>query len=125
MRKRIFLLLLPLCLISCGGVSQDDYDSLMYKYNQLEKEANDYKSKLSSCEDELDKYKERCEDLSNQVDNTPTETYTKVVESNGSEAASELYLIKRELQTLASDINNGYIDDKNTIISRLVNLYEN
>lgn len=108
MRKRIFLLLLPLCLISCGKVSQEDYDSLMYKYNQLEKESNDYKSQLSSCQSELADYKEKCENLQEQKDNVEQVTtkvknlYNDVLFGNISGTDDLL----RRLETILNDMNN-------------------
>lgn len=108
MRKRIFLLLLPLCLISCGGVSQDDYDALQAKYNQLEKESNDYKSQLSNCQSKLADYKEKCENLQEQIDNAEQVTtkvknlYNDVLFGNISGTDD---LLSR-LETILNDMNN-------------------
>lgn len=111
MRKRIFLLLLPLCLISCGRVSQEDYDSLMYKYNQLEKESNDYKSQLSNCQSELSDYKEKCENLQEQIDNQTSST------NNNAGQVLDLATIK--VKNLYNDVLFGNISGTDDLLRRL------
>ena len=80
----------------------------MYKYNQLEKESNDNKSQLSNCQSELADYKEKCENLQEQIDNAEQVTtkvkslYNDVLFGNIS-GTDELL---RRLETILNDMNN-------------------
>lgn len=122
MKKSLFLLLFPLCLVSCGGTSQDDYDALQAKYNQLEEEANDCKSQLSSCKSELADYKEKCENLQEQIDNEASSNVpTQVVERTvvGSNAGQVLALATTEVKNLYNDVLFGDISGTDDLLRRL------
>ena len=123
MKKSLLLLLFPVCLISCGGVSQDDYDALQAKYNQLEKESNDYKSQLSKCKSELTNYREKCEDLQEQIDNqtSSTNTPTQIVERSvvGSKSGQVLALATTEVKNLYNDVLFGDISGTDDLLRRL------
>ena len=124
MRKSLLLLLFPLCLVSCGGgTSQDDYDALQAKYNQLEKEANDYKSQLSSCQSELADYKEKCEDLQEQIGNqsSSNDVPTRVIERTvvGSNAKQILVIAKNDVKNLYNDVLYGNVNGTDDLLRRI------
>jgi hypothetical protein len=124
MRKSLLLLLFPLCLVSCGGgTSQDDYDALQAKYNQLEKEANDYKSQLSSCQSELADYKEKCEDLQEQIGNqsSSNDVSTRVIERTvvGSNAKQILVIAKNDVKNLYNDVLYGNVNGTDDLLRRI------
>lgn len=123
MKKSLLLLIFSLCLVSCGGASQDDYNALQSKYNQLEKESNGYKSQLSSCKSELADYKEKCENLQEQIDNESSSTNvpTQVVERTvvGSKAGLVLALATTEVKNLYNDVLFGDISGTDELLKRL------
>lgn len=124
MKKSLLLLLFPLCLVSCGGgTSQDDYDALQAKYNQLEKEANDYKSQLSSCQSELADYKEKCEDLQEQIGNqsSSNDVPTRVIERTvvGSNAKQILVIAKNDVKNLYNDVLYGNVNGTDDLLRRI------
>ena len=124
MRKSLLLLLFPLCLVSCGGgTSQDDYDALQAKYNQLEKEANDRKSQLSSCQSELADYKEKCEDLQEQIVNqsSSNDVPTRVIERTviGSNAKQILVIAKNDVKNLYNDVLYGNVNGTDDLLRRI------
>lgn len=123
MRKSLLLLLFPLCLVSCGGTSQDDYDALQAKYNQLEKEANDCKSQLSSCQSELADYKEKCEDLQEQIGNqsSSNDIPTRVIERTviGSNAKQILVIAKNDVKNLYNDVLYGNVNGTDDLLRRI------
>lgn len=124
MRKSLLLLLFPLCLVSCGGgTNQDDYDALQAKYNQLEKEANDCKSQLSSCQSELADYKEKCEDLQEQIGNqsSSNDVPTRVIERTvvGSNAKQILVIAKNDVKNLYNDVLYGNFNGTDDLLRRI------
>ena len=124
MRKSLLLLLFPLCLVSCGGgTNQDDYDALQAKYNQLEKEANDCKSQLSSCQSELADYKEKCEDLQEQIENqsSSNDVPTQVIERTvvGSNAKQILVIAKNDVKNLYNDVLYGNVNGTDDLLRRI------
>lgn len=124
MRKSLLLLLFPLCLVSCGGgTNQDDYDALQAKCNQLEKEANDYKSQLSSCQSELADYKEKCEDLQEQIGNqsSSNDVPTRVIERTvvGSNAKQILVIAKNDVKNLYNDVLYGNVNGTDDLLRRI------